>query len=220
MTGPSVNTEHPVIIPFGDIELDGNLQVPAQASGLVLFAHGSGSSRYSIRNQFVARVLNEAKLATLLFDLLTAQEEAIDSQTFEYRFDIDFLAARLLGVTDWIIQQPVVANLPIGYFGASTGGSAAIVGAASRSNLIKAVVSRGGRPDLAGDALANVICPVLLIVGGNDEPVIELNKAALKKLPHEKHLEIIPGATHLFEEPGALNQVANLARKWFTTHLK
>lgn len=211
----TVDTEHPVIIPSDKVHLDGIMHVPKNAIGLVLFVHGSGSSRFSKRNQFVASVLNEAKIATLLFDLLTPEEEKIDAVTAEFRFDIPFLARRLMSATDWVRAQPISHQLPIGYFGASTGGGAALVAAAEKSDLIKAVVSRGGRPDLAGEALQHVLAPTLLIVGGNDFPVIELNQAALKKLIGIKRLEIVPGATHLFEEPGTLDQVAELAVAWF-----
>jgi pimeloyl-ACP methyl ester carboxylesterase len=185
----------------------------------VLFAHGSGSSRHSPRNRYVARLLNEAKLATLLLDLLTAEEEAIDLRTAHLRFDIGLLAERLIGATDWLTQHPDTRDLPIGYFGASTGSGAALVAAAERPDVVGAIVSRGGRPDLAGSALQRVRAPTLLIVGGNDLPVIELNQAALAQLRCEKRLVIVPGATHLFEEPGALDEVARLACEWFERHL-
>jgi putative phosphoribosyl transferase len=213
------NVEHPLIIPFGENTLDGILHVPKGAKGMVLFVHGSGSSRLSSRNQFVAGKLNEAKLATLLFDLLTPAEEAEDIKTLKYRFDIEFLSARLIAATNWLIHQPFAHGLPIGYFGASTGGAAALMAAAQKSNLVKAVVSRGGRPDLAGNALPLVKAPTLLIVGGNDHPVIEMNEKALQQLQVTKRLEIVPGATHLFEETGALQQVSALAQAWFNEYL-
>lgn len=184
-----------------------------------MFAHGSGSSRHSPRNRYVAQLLNQAQLATLLVDLLTAEEEAIDLRTAQLRFDIGLLAARLAGVTDWLVQYPDTRLLQVGYFGASTGAAAALVAAAERPAAIGAVVSRGGRPDLAGPYLPRVRAPTLLIVGGNDLQVIELNRAAFDQLRCEKELAIIPGATHLFEEPGALDQVAQLAREWFQRYL-
>ncbi len=208
-----------VIIPSNKIQLQGILHVPAQAQGIVLFAHGSGSGRFSVRNQQVASALNDVKLATLLFDLLTAEEEAIDEHTREFRFDIALLASRLMTATDWIRQQPHTQHLAIGYFGASTGGGAALVAAAKKAKSVKAVVSRGGRPDLAGDALVEVKAATLLIVGGNDETVITLNQQAMTKMHCVKKLEIIPGATHLFEEPGTLDEVARLAKTWFLQFL-
>jgi dienelactone hydrolase len=214
-----VDTEHPVIIPVNKVHLDGLLRVPKEAKGIVLFAHGSGSSRFSQRNQHVARVLNEAKLATLLFDLLTPAEEEIDERTRELRFDIPFLASRLISTTDWILKQPVIQNLAIGYFGASTGGGAALVAAAKESKVVEAIVSRGGRPDLAGDSVPLVKAPTLLIVGGYDEPVIAMNETAMANMTCIKKLEIVPGATHLFEEPGTLDEVACLAKAWFVQYL-
>ncbi|HYZ34613.1 MAG TPA: dienelactone hydrolase family protein [Crenalkalicoccus sp.] len=199
--------------------LEGDLNLPEGARGLVLFAHGSGSSRHSPRNRHVARLLNEARLATLLIDLLTMREEAVDARTAALRFDIGLLAERLVHATDWVDGNPGTRELRIGYFGASTGAGAALVAAAERPEVVGAVVSRGGRPDLAGPALARVRAPTLLIVGGNDRQVIELNRAALERLRCEKRLVIIPGATHLFEEPGALDEVARLARDWFGRHL-
>jgi pimeloyl-ACP methyl ester carboxylesterase len=199
--------------------LEGNLSLPEEARGVVLFAHGSGSSRHSPRNRHVARLLNEAKLATLLIDLLTLDEEAIDQWTAPLRFDIGLLAERLVRVTDWLTQYPDTRDLRLGYFGASTGAAAALVAAATRPQVVSAVVSRGGRPDLAGAALARVEAPTLLIVGGNDFQVIELNRAALAQLRCDKQLVIVPGATHLFEEPGALDDVARLAREWSERHL-
>lgn len=219
MTHFTVDTEHPIIIPSDNVHLDGLLHIPKDARGVVLFAHGSGSSRFSTRNQYVARILNEAKLATLLFDLLTPEEEKIDMKTRELRFDIEFLASRLIDATDWCSRQLVTHKLTIGYFGASTGGGAALVAATKKSQAVKAVVSRGGRPDLAGDALPLVEVPTLLIVGGNDEPVIEMNQTALLKMHCIKQLEIVRGATHLFEEPGTLNEVARLATSWFSRYL-
>jgi dienelactone hydrolase len=208
-----------VAIPLTEATIQGDLTVPDFAQGVVLFAHGSGSSRHSPRNKYVAQVLQEAGFATLLMDLLTAQEEAIDAQTAALRFDIELLARRLTEVTWWVIDQQQTANLPIGYFGASTGAAAALVSAAELPDLIAAVVSRGGRPDLAGGALRQVVAPTLLIVGGNDRTVLELNRKAFALLPGEKALEIVPGATHLFEEPGALETVADLARQWFVRYL-
>lgn len=201
------------------VNLAGDLTVPPGASGLVLFAHGSGSSRHSSRNQFVATDLNRAALATLLFDLLSEHEEYEERHTRHLRFDIGMLARRLAAATDWAGQEPRVRELPVGYFGASTGGGAALVAAAARPEHVRAVVSRGGRPDLAGDALPHVQAPTLLIVGNADEPVIELNERALAQLHCEKRLEIVPGASHLFEESGTLDIVANLAREWFSGHL-
>ena len=195
--------------------LEGNLTLPEGARGIVLFAHGSGSSRFSPRNCYVAQQLNREKLATLLVDLLSPEEEAVDLRTARLRFNIGLLAERLVGVTDWLVRQPDTRPLRIGYFGASTGAAAALVAAAERPQIVRAIVSRGGRPDLAGPAFARVEAPTLLIVGGDDTPVIELNRAALAQLRCEKRLVIVPGATHLFEEPGALDEVARLAREWF-----
>jgi dienelactone hydrolase len=211
--------ERLVRVAAGPATLEGNLSLPERARRIVLFAHGSGSSRHSPRNRYVARVLNEAKLATLLVDLLTPDEEAVDLRTAHLRFDIGLLAGRLVGVTDWLTQYPDTRELRIGYFGASTGAAAALVAAAPRPDAVGAIVSRGGRPDLAGPALARVRAPTLLIVGGNDFEVVELNRRALALLRCEKQLEIVPGATHLFEEPGALEEVARLAREWFERYL-
>jgi len=211
--------EHTVRVAAGPVCLDGNLSLPEGARGIVLFAHGSGSSRLSPRNRQVAQLLNHAKLATLLVDLLTPEEEVVDLQTAQLRFDIELLAKRLVGVTDWLTQTPETRQLRIGYFGASTGAGAALVAAAERPESVGAVVSRGGRPDLAGSALTRVRAPTLLIVGGNDVQVIALNRTALAQLHCEKQLVIVPGATHLFEEPGALDQVGLLARDWFERHL-
>ena len=211
--------ERLVHVPAGSVTLDGNLTLPQGSRAVVLFAHGSGSSRHSPRNRYVARLLNEAKLATLLIDLLTLHEEVIDARTAQLRFDIDLLAERLVDATDWLTQFPDTKDLRIGYFGASTGAAAALAAAALRPDPVGAIVSRGGRPDLAGAALIRVRAPTLLIVGENDEQVIQLNRAALAQLRREKQLVIVPGATHLFEEPGALDVVARLARDWFERHL-
>jgi pimeloyl-ACP methyl ester carboxylesterase len=215
----SHNEAFEVRVTAGSVMLKGNLNLPKDATGIVLFAHGSGSSRHSPRNRYVAQLLNEAKLATLLVDLLTRDEEAVDLRTMQIRFDIDLLAERLLGVTDWLAEYSHTQHLRVGYFGASTGAAAALVAAAARPKVVQAVVSRGGRPDLAGSALEHVRAPTLLIVGGNDVQVIELNRWALAQLRCEKQLVIVPGATHLFEEPGALDEVARLARVWFVRYL-
>jgi dienelactone hydrolase len=209
-----------VKIPVREATLDGNLTVPAAARGIVLFVHGSGSSRHSSRNRFVAETLNDAGLATLLFDLLTPQEEAVDITTREHRFDIDLLAGRLGSAAEWMEQQAEGRSLRIGYFGSSTGGGAALVEAAARPERVGAVVSRGGRPDLAGAALPKVQAPTLLIVGGRDDVVSRLNREAMAQMRCEVKLEIIPGATHLFEEPGTLDEVARLASAWFVQHLQ
>ena len=206
-------------VPAGRAMLDGDLTLVDQKKALVLFAHGSGSSRYSPRNQFVARTLNEAGLATLLFDLLTPEEESVDIYTREHRFDIGLLVERLVYATKWAKQQKQTKDFHIGYFGSSTGGGAALVAAAELPDDIGAVVSRGGRPDLAGDALPKVEAPTLLIVGGDDHVVIELNEQARAQMKCECKIEIVPDATHLFEEPGALEQVAKLASEWFLRHI-
>jgi len=203
----------------GRAMLDGSLTIVDQASVLVLFAHGSGSSRHSPRNQFVARTLNDAGLATLLFDLLTPEEELADACTREHRFNIDLLAERLIHATKWAKQRQQTRALRIGYFGSSTGGGAALVAAAELPKDVGAVVSRGGRPDLAGDALPKVKAPTLLIVGGDDHVVIDLNEQARAQMRCEVKIDIVPGATHLFEEPGALEQVAQLASNWFLDHI-
>jgi putative phosphoribosyl transferase len=206
-------------VPAGEVMLDGNLTLPEGSHAIVLFAHGSGSSRHSPRNRYVARLLNEAKLSTLLIDLLTLDEEVIDARTAQLRFDIGLLAERLVAATDWLTQFPDTRQLRIGYFGASTGAAAALAAGALRTDVVGAVVSRGGRPDLAGAALMRVQAPTLLIVGENDGQVIQLNREALAQLRCEKQLMIVPGATHLFEEPGALDVVARLASDWFERHL-
>jgi putative phosphoribosyl transferase len=206
-------------IPSGPIVLEGELIVPEGASGVVLFAHGSGSSRHSPRNQFVARTIREAGVATLLFDLLTREEEAVDISTRHLRFDIGLLAERLVDATNWIKTRPETSHLRVGYFGASTGAAAALLAAAELGEEIGAIVSRGGRPDLAGDALGEVKSPTLLIVGALDGPVIRMNEDAYRRLKGEKEMKIIPGASHLFEEPGTLQQVAHLAADWFQRHL-
>jgi putative phosphoribosyl transferase len=211
--------ERAVKIQAGPVELEGNLGVPEGARGVVLFAHGSGSGRNSPRNRYVARTLREAGLATLLLDLLTPEEEAVDFRTGHLRFDIGLLAERLAGATDWLMENPDTRGLRIGYFGASTGAGAALVAAARRPGSVGAVVSRGGRPDLAGEALPLVEAPTLLIVGGDDEPVIRMNEEAFARMSAEKELEIVPGASHLFEEPGTLEKVARLAADWFKDHL-
>jgi putative phosphoribosyl transferase len=222
------NEQH-IQISISSMLLSGDLNIPAGAQGVVLFAHGSGSGRHSPRNRYVAKVLQEAGVGTLLFDLLTEDEEIIDEHTRHLRFDIGLLADRLVGATDWLLQRFNVSDagddIPsLGYFGASTGAAAALVAAARRTDVVKAVVSRGGRPDLAGEYLDQVRAPTLLLVGGNDEPVIGLNQDAYDKLKllkeDEKKLTIIPGATHLFEEPGKLEQVAQLASGWFSCFLK
>src|SRR5947208_3666718 len=206
-----------VHIRSGDVQLRGDLIIPVSAQGVVLFAHGSGSSRHSPRNQLVARTIREAGVGTLLFDLLTKEEEAVDVHTAHLRFDIGLLAERLIDATYWVKGEFDYLN--VGYFGSSTGGGAALVAAAELGDSVGAVVSRGGRPDLAGDALPKVKAPTLLIVGGLDYPVIEMNEEALARLRCEKELKIISGATHLFEEPGTLEQVADLAAEWFQRHL-
>jgi dienelactone hydrolase len=208
-----------VSVPVRGTELRGDLHVPDPVAGLVVFAHGSGSSRKSPRNRFVAQKLWEAGLGTLLLDLLTPEEEAVDWETGHFRFDIDFLAGRLLAATEWSAGQESVGRLPLGYFGASTGGAAALLAAAELPALVRAVVSRGGRPDLAGPALHRVQAPTLLIVGGADVDVLEMNRAALARLRCVKELRIVPRASHLFPEPGALEEVARHAASWFQRHL-
>jgi putative phosphoribosyl transferase len=208
------------VVKIAPLGLSGDLVVPEHAKGIVLFAHGSGSGRHSPRNRYVADVLQQVGLGTLLLDLLTEAEERVDLENGHLRFDIDLLAKRLLDATDWLQQAPATRNMSIGYFGASTGAGAALVAAAERPALIKAIVSRGGRPDLAGSALPRVKAPTFLIVGSEDRQVIELNRAALSTLRCVKKLSIVAGATHLFEEPGTLEQVAIQARDWFQRNLK
>ena len=214
-----VRRRSPVQLELAGVTLNGDLALPAGARGLVVFAHGSGSSRYSSRNRAVAEVLQHAALGTLLLDLLTEQEERTDVVTAEFRFDIPLLGIRVIGALDWAAAHEATSSLPMGVFGASTGAAAALIAAAKRPGKVRAVVSRGGRPDLAGDALDSVTSPTLLIVGGRDDVVIELNRAALERLKAEKDMQIVPGATHLFEEPGTLNRVSELARDWFVGHL-
>jgi putative phosphoribosyl transferase len=211
--------ERTVSINADGIELEGTLGVPSDASGVVLFAHGSGSSRFSPRNRYVARVLRDAGLATLLLDLLSRPEEEVDEITRHHRFDIGMLARRLVGAIDWLEKEPTTRDLHVGLFGASTGGGAALVAAAERPSRVAAVVSRGGRPDLAAEALPHVRSPTLLIVGERDEMVIHLNEQARDRMSAEVKIEIVPGATHLFEERGALEIVATLARDWLVHHL-
>ena len=208
-----------VQITGGELALRGYLHVPLNAAGLVLFAHGSGSSRHSSRNQFVAKRLATSNIATLLLDLLTSEEERVDEQTGALRFDISLLAQRLMMATDWCNGQQAIRQLPRGYFGASTGAAAALIAAAERATIVQAVVSRGGRPDLAGPALSRVHCPVLFIVGGYDEEVLHLNRQAAERLTGKHQMLVIPKAGHLFEEPGALQQVADAAAQWFSGSL-
>jgi dienelactone hydrolase len=208
-----------VVVECDSVALAGDLVITPDATGLVAFAHGSGSSRNSPRNRYVAGVLQAGGLATLLFDLLTPDEEAVDQYTRELRFDIGLLADRLVGATDWLSSQGEVGALPLGYFGASTGAAAALIAAARRPERVSAVVSRGGRADLAGASLPLVRAPTLLVVGGCDREVLALNQQALALLSAEKALEVVPGATHLFEEPGTLEQVARLASGWFRRNL-
>ena len=209
-----------ITIPVKGAMLGGALDLPADASGLVVFAHGSGSSRHSPRNQYVARVLREAGVGTLLFDLLTVEEEQAEAYTRHLRFDIPFLGQRLVEATRWVLDRASSRDLNAGYFGSSTGAAAALVAASKLSELISAVVSRGGRPDLAGDALERVRAPTLLIVGGNDSEVLALNEEAYGRLNREKALRRVPGASHLFEEPGTLELVAKMASEWFVNHLQ
>ncbi|MFD7704440.1 dienelactone hydrolase family protein [Streptomyces caelestis] len=209
-----------VTVPSGGAALAGDLEIPAGVRGMVLFAHGSGSSRHSPRNRAVATALQLAGFGTLLLDLLTEEEESEDTATGRHRFDIGLLARRLAHTIDWLEQRPDTADLAVGLFGASTGAAAALVAATERPRRVSAVVSRGGRPDLAGDALALVSSPVLLVVGGDDETVLDLNRRAAERLSAAAHhLHVVPGATHLFPEPGALEQVAELAADWFREHL-
>lgn len=207
-----------MIIHIDGVTLEGQLTVPEGAAGIVLFAHGSGSSRHSPRNRAVARFLNDQRIGTLLFDLLTTEEEKVDQYNRELRFDIDLLAARLNGVAEWVVSHDETAPLKLGYFGASTGAAAALTAAGRYDQQIYAIVSRGGRPDLTRSDFSRITAPTLLIVGALDKPVIEMNQSAMKRLQCETQLEIIPGASHLFEEPGALNEVAHLAADWFHKH--
>ena len=207
-------------IPDGRITLDADLRLPLKPAGLIVFAHGSGSSRHSRRNRDVAEALGAGGFATLLLDLLTSQEESIDQFTREFRFDIERLGRRVVAAVDWIAAQDELGAMSVGCFGASTGAAAALVAAAERPDRVRAVVSRGGRPDLAGEALPRVLAPTLLIVGGADEAVIQLNEAARSQISANVRLEIVPGATHLFEEPGALEQVSRLALEWFVEYLR
>jgi putative phosphoribosyl transferase len=213
-------TEQSLEIPVGDVVLAADVVIPGGSQGVVLFAHGSGSSRRSPRNRYVAGELQAAGLATVLADLLTAEEERRDARTAELRFDIGLLATRVVALTDWLAGYDPTAGLGLGYFGASTGAAAALIGAAARPDRVEAVVSRGGRPDLAAEDLPSVVRPTLLIVGGRDEVVIDLNRKALQQMPDDARLEIVPGAGHLFEEPGTLEEVARLARDWFLHHLR
>jgi pimeloyl-ACP methyl ester carboxylesterase len=212
-------TPRPVRLELDDVALNGDVALPTGVQALVVFAHGSGSSRHSPRNGSVAEALQRGRFGTLLLDLLTDREAAADEATAELRFDIRLLADRLVAAIDWARAHPQTSSLPIGLFGASTGAAAALLAAARRPDAIRAIVSRGGRPDLAGDALEKVVAPTLLIVGGRDDVVIELNRQALARMTGEKALQVVPGATHLFEESGALDQVAALARDWFGRHL-
>jgi putative phosphoribosyl transferase len=225
-SGQGAVLEHDVQIPSGDVQLEGELALPPGAEGVVIFAHGSGSSRRSPRNRRVARTIRAAGLGTLLLDLLTGAEDSAGTSVDSLRFDIDLLAARLTDAARWVledaeqsVEQSSVRTPRVGFFGASTGGGAALVAAAEMGGAVGAVVSRGGRPDLAGAALSRVLAPTLLIVGGRDEPVIELNERAFERMRCKKGLWVVPGATHLFEEPGALDEVARLATEWFRDHL-
>jgi dienelactone hydrolase len=209
-----------VNIPAGSVSLEGNLLIPSQATGVVLFAHGSGSSRFSSRNRHVAQVLWEGGMGTLLLDLLTQEEELVDTRTAHLRFDIELLADRLVAAVQWLAREKATERLKVGLFGASTGAGAALVAAARVPDRISAIVSRGGRPDLAGAALPNVKAPTLLIVGGEDKPVIQMNQQAYERMTAPREIVIVPGATHLFEEPGALEAVARLARDWFQRYLR
>jgi putative phosphoribosyl transferase len=213
-------TTEAVHIELGPVAVDGDLHVPERATGLVVFAHGSGSSRFSRRNRAVAKVLEHAGFGTFLLDLLTPEEEAEDERTTYYRFNIPLLGERVIGAIDWVQGRTSLRRLPVAFFGASTGAAAALIAAASRPAVTQAVISRGGRPDLAEEALPLVEAPTLLIVGGDDTPVIEMNREAMRRMRSPVQLEIVPGATHLFEEPGALEQVARLATDFCRRHLK
>ncbi len=215
----NIDFDFEVDIPVGNAALKGDLVIPGGARAIVVFAHGSGSGRFSTRNRFVAGGLQRRRLATLLLDLLTPEEEAVDIMTMKYRFDMEMLAGRVVGATDWLLGLPLTRSLRIGYFGSSTGAAAALIAAGERSEAAGAVVSRGGRPDLAMGVLDRVIAPILLIVGGNDLHVIRFNREAFAKIPAEKKLEIVPGAGHLFEEHGALERVVELGGQWFQRYL-
>ena len=212
--------EQEVEIPVANAVIEGSLAIPSKAKGIVLFAHGSGSGRFSPRNRYVAKILNEAGVGTLLVDLLAKDEEAVDVATGEFRFNIDLLSERLVFATEWLMKNPATKNLILGYFGASTGAAAAIIAAIKFPETVRVIVSRGGRPDLAMEHLWRVRAPTLLIVGGRDAVVIDLNKKALDRLQVEKRLEVVPGATHLFEEPGKLEEVAKLSADWFVAHFR
>ncbi len=214
-----IATDEPVVIDIAEGQIEADLRLPERCRGLILFVHGSGSSRFSRRNREVASFLEDKGLGTLLLDLLTRQEERLDVHTSEYRFDIDRLGRRTVVGIDWARRRPELNALPIACFGASTGAAAALLAAADRPSTVRAIVSRGGRPDLAGDSLPAVRAPTLLIVGGDDEPVIEMNRDAMRRLTAPAELAIVPGATHLFEEPGTLEQVMQLAADWFERHL-
>jgi pimeloyl-ACP methyl ester carboxylesterase len=216
----SVPTQESIAVQVPEGRIEADLRIPERATGLIMFAHGSGSSRFSTRNRAVAEFLEDNGLATLLLDLLTRDEERVDEYTREYRFDIDRLARRVVLATDWTQQREDLRRLPTGYFGTSTGAAAALIAATARPVLVRAVVSRGGRPDLARGALPRVLTPTLLIVGGDDPAVIEMNREAMREMRTEVQLEIVPGATHLFEEPGALEQVMDLSVAWFRQHLE
>ena len=220
MRGQTTVRTTAVQIRAGTAFLDGDLTIPEPALGLVVFAHGSGSSRFSTRNRSVAQTLEDGGFATLLLDLLTRREEAIDLRTREYRFDIDRLGHRVVAAIDWAAGEPALSALPVACFGASTGAAAALIAAAERPNAVHAVISRGGRPDLAGDALPQVQAPTLLIVGGADDVVIDLNRRAMRRMQAPVSLEIVPGATHLFEEPGTLEEVSRLAVAWCRRYLR
>ena len=220
MTAVTGRDEGLVHVPAGAVSLEGNLLIPGLATGVVLFAHGSGSSRFSSRNRYVAEVLREGGMGTLLLDLLTQEEELVDTRTAHLRFDIELLADRLVAAVQWLAREKATERLKVGLFGASTGAGAALVAAARLPDRISAIVSRGGRPDLAGAALPNVKAPTLLIVGGDDKPVIQMNQQAYERVTAPREIVIVPGATHLFEEPGALEPVARLARDWFQRYLR
>jgi len=217
---PRIAVNDSVHIDLGRVALEADLELPVNAAGLVIFAHGSGSGRFSRRNRAVARGLQRRGFGTLLLDLLTRQEEAEDARTSEYRFDIPLLGRRVIGAADWTRSRDDLEALPLAFFGASTGAAAALIAAAARPTFTGAVISRGGRPDLADDALERVTAPTLLIVGGADGPVIELNRYAMRRMRAPVTLEIVPGATHLFEEPGALDEVARLAADWCQRYLR